>query len=220
MDTRNAFFRRSAVQWGALIVSAGVLLLGWALSSSPIRNHFFLWLMNIDYLGPVGGINDEHLWGYAGIYPYAINSLLTAAFGAPLLIWIGAVATAGHLLAPLEGCLTQSRAAAAPEEGGARAGLSLRAERPAAVGLGTGAFVGLVAVAAAGAVGTWQWAQRPGSLLYRFPVQPLYSVLWSWYGAILVALIAGAWVGILLAALYRRTEPGAVSERETAGGQV
>lgn len=207
MDARNFLSRRSAIQWGALVASAGVLLFGLALLSSPIRNRYFLWLMNVDYLGPVGGINDEHLWGYAGIYPYAINTLLTAAFGAPLLIWVGAVATAGHLLAPIEGRFIQHRDGAIAEKDGEHAGISLRAERAATVGLGTRAFIGLVVVATVGAAGIWGWAQRPGSQLYEFPVQPLYSVLWSWYGGILVALVSGALVGILLAGLHRRAEP-------------
>jgi len=69
VDTRSPFFGRSPVQWGAFVASVGVLLLGLALSSSPIRNHYFLWLMNIDYLSSVGGINRLHLVGYAGIYP-------------------------------------------------------------------------------------------------------------------------------------------------------
>lgn len=207
MDAQESFFKRTPVQWGALIASVGVLLLGLALSSSLIRNGLFLWLMNIDYLGAFGGIDARHLRGYAGLYPYAINTLLTAAFGAPLLIWIGAAATAGHLVAPIKGRLTQSSDDAVAEEHGENAGISLHAERPTAAGLGTNAFIGLVAVAAVGVLGIWKWAQRPGSLIYKFPVQPLYSVLWSWYGGILVALIAGAIVGILLVGLYRRVEP-------------
>lgn len=137
--------------------------------------------------------------------PNAINTLLTAAFGAPLLIFIGTVAVVGHLItsAPRRNASDGIETPSVTNEAVSDS-TNQRLSLLAAPSLSRRQFIGLMVVAAIGSLGIWKWAQRPGSLIYKFPVQPLYSVLWSWYGGILVALVVGAIVGFLLLALLRR----------------